>query len=59
MFDFQVEVHQMTDGILLLSIDGLTHTTYMQDLPDQVKNWELELLHYFYFVLQIPILTDL
>ena len=27
----------MTDGQLLVSIDGLTYTTYMQDLPDQYR----------------------
>jgi hypothetical protein len=27
----------MTDGQLLVSIEGLTYTTYMQDLPDQYR----------------------
>ena len=27
----EVEVHQMTDGQLLVSVDGLTHTTYMHE----------------------------
>ncbi|TRY78898.1 hypothetical protein TCAL_01701 [Tigriopus californicus] len=33
----EVDVHHMTDGQLLVSVDGLTHTTYMHESADQYR----------------------
>ena len=32
-----VEVYPMTDGQLLVLVDGLTHTTYMQESADSYR----------------------
>eukprot|EP00095_Tigriopus_kingsejongensis_P004246 maker-scaffold711_size108467-snap-gene-0.33 protein:Tk04246 transcript:maker-scaffold711_size108467-snap-gene-0.33-mRNA-1 annotation:"hypothetical protein DAPPUDRAFT_222043" len=33
----EVDVHHMTDGQLLVSVDGLNHTTYMHESADQYR----------------------
>ena len=34
----EVDVHHMTDGQLLVSVDGLTQTTYMHETSEQYRS---------------------
>lgn len=39
--NIEIDVHRLSDGGLLLSYDGSSHTTYMKEEVDRQELWNL------------------